>query len=554
MKKLMLICIVIMISLSGLPGRHAPVTALSGGRYDTSTFMGMLAEMDIACPTEAAAVRNFSLSPLFWLVTEYRNNPVDVAGLCVKAAAPQPTTQACLEPYEAREFFAMAFPGNLGVGEDFIWMTPTNAFNYLFEGSTFADKIAFMDQPNPCGTVPPTGTECSTSTLVAPTPLTPANGATTSGDPLFSWDVGPCDPELVLLVKSGPITGTIRYFSPDVTSWTEGPGYLDYCGETYSWWLTAKSVDGAIIQAEPWTYVVSDQDCRPMPSDDEDAAISSPNGLRIVDAREVLSSALVDSDGDGLVDSADDCPNVPGSLLARGCPMRLARCEVQADRRDIVIRVGPGPSRGIFGYLAPQGQWFSVYGYSQADDGSRWWKLNNEQIRGGASANSLWVNQADVPTRGACDFVRETDPSPVLVRQIVPVQSGWGSCGDCSTCGGPTSQCVTSPEGLCLWDTSCAAEPAGEVPGIGVEPPAGACYSVGTSTISVGGGAGSVRIMTPRNCANRTFKAGTVVTFEAVAAQGVFTSWSGCGLSGKSPVVSVAINGNCTATATFTLN
>jgi len=28
----------------------------------------------------------------------------------------------------------------------------------------------------------------------------------------------------------------------------------------------------------------------------------------------------------------------------------------------------------------------------------------------------------------------------------------WLGCGSCNTCGHPTNECVTSPEGACLWD------------------------------------------------------------------------------------------------------
>ena len=545
MKKLVIGFILILTLLAGY-GNSPAIRAL-----DTSTFMGMLTEMDVACPVEAAAVRNFALSPLFWLVTEYRSNPADVAGLCAKAAAPMDTTQPCLEHYEDRDFFAMALASNLGVGEDFIWMLPLNAFNYIYENNTFDSKIAFMDQPNPCGTVPLPGPECTADTLAAPTMLTPANGATVSGSPVFTWSLGACSPELVLLMKAGPLSldplhGTIHYTLPNETSWSPGQSYLDYCGETYKWWMVSKSVDGATAQTDEWTYTLGDEDCSPLPDAEPDSPPDSPSGLRILGMRDLLAVSQMDTDGDGIQDAFDRCPDVPGPALGRGCPVEFNRCQVEANRRDIIVRVGPGPDRGAFGNLAPLGSWFNVVGSAQASDGSGWWKLDRSQIAGGANANSLWVSQADVTSRGPCAFVREVVASPTIYRPAAPATTGWGACGSCSTCMGPAEQCVTSPEGQCLWDTSCAAgEDGPAIPG---------CYSVRTSVVATGGASGSVRIMTPRNCEGRTFQAGTVVTFEAVASSGTFTGWSGCGLSGRTPVVSAPINSSCVATATFSMN
>lgn len=58
-------------------------------------------------------------------------------------------------------------------------------------------------------------------------------------------------------------------------------------------------------------------------------------------------------------------------------------------------------------------------------------------------------------------------PSPTPVRTTSPIPSrtptstptsipGWGVCGSCSSCGGPQSQCIRNPQGVCLWDpTGC---------------------------------------------------------------------------------------------------
>ena len=49
-------------------------------------------------------------------------------------------------------------------------------------------------------------------------------------------------------------------------------------------------------------------------------------------------------------------------------------------------------------------------------------------------------------------------PAPVAVSTAAPIpvstpNSGvWGSCGSCTTCGGPVEHCVLAPDNTCVWD------------------------------------------------------------------------------------------------------
>ncbi len=49
-------------------------------------------------------------------------------------------------------------------------------------------------------------------------------------------------------------------------------------------------------------------------------------------------------------------------------------------------------------------------------------------------------------------------PSP-LATELNATDTGWGSCGSCTTCGGPVEQCVTAPGGVCAWDAATCEHP-----------------------------------------------------------------------------------------------
>jgi hypothetical protein len=78
----------------------------------------------------------------------------------------------------------------------------------------------------------------------------------------------------------------------------------------------------------------------------------------------------------------------------------------------------------------------------------------------------------------------------------------WGACGSCSTCVGPTDQCIVDPSGACVWDAAGCG-------GIGLEP--------GVSCTAFCGGSAS-------------FTMGTGSSFDII-----YSSGDGAILSGVSP-------------------
>ena len=91
---------------------------------------------------------------------------------------------------------------------------------------------------------------------------------------------------------------------------------------------------------------------------------------------------------------------------------------------------------------------------------------------------------------GSCSAASPPPPPPSTPPP------GWQGCGSCNTCGHP-GECVTSPEGVCLWDpASCSTSP----------PPAGTCEVRMPLTLSLERGDTPTRV-NPRIIGNGvTFK------------------------------------------------
>jgi hypothetical protein len=53
-------------------------------------------------------------------------------------------------------------------------------------------------------------------------------------------------------------------------------------------------------------------------------------------------------------------------------------------------------------------------------------------------------------TRTAAPAVSTAAPIPVST----PNSGVWGSCGSCTTCGGPVEHCVLAPDNTCVWDAA----------------------------------------------------------------------------------------------------
>jgi hypothetical protein len=128
-------------------------------------------------------------------------------------------------------------------------------------------------------------------------------------------------------------------------------------------------------------------------------------------------------------------------------------CTVLTDRADVPVRVGPGENRSVRLFL-PAGEPVAVIGRATAD-GTAWWQLDLEGIE------QAWVSQGDVDAVGNCLSVPSADAPPVVPGGQTQSDSSsgeWGECGSCNSCLGPDSQCVTTPDGQCVWDaTRCGA-------------------------------------------------------------------------------------------------
>lgn len=118
-------------------------------------------------------------------------------------------------------------------------------------------------------------------------------------------------------------------------------------------------------------------------------------------------------------------------------------CTVQATQ-DAELRVGPGRNRSIVLYLS-EGQTFDVLGTANADDGTRWWRLDKTIAAPSKAAqiNETWVADAQMTEFGDCDAVGTVAP-PRIIRArptAAPIPTGvpGGSSSTGNTSGGNTS-------------------------------------------------------------------------------------------------------------------
>ena len=234
-------------------------------------------------------------------------------------------------------------------------------------------------------------------------------------------------------------------------------------------------------------------------------------------------------------------------------PVIAAPCLVRTDRDDVDVRVGPGENRSVFSTLPPN-QDILVTGQALDNEGNIWYEVDKNQIPGGEMANSLWVKAADIMTIGDCGATPRVEAPPIIPGDTPPdgeptPSTGYGPCGSCDTCGHP-GECVTAPDGTCLWDPATCHDP-GDTPGDG-------CYTLSLSVdpiTAAGAPAGSVGTRTPQNCPTGPgYLPGTVVTIWASPSPNwTFSHWSGsCAFaSTSSAVTTVTMNSNCAATAHF---
>jgi len=219
-------------------------------------------------------------------------------------------------------------------------------------------------------------------------------------------------------------------------------------------------------------------------------------------------------------------------------------CTVRTDRRDVNLRVGPGDNRGIFTAM-PLNQDLTVIGQATDSQGNGWWEIDKTQVPGHEQVNSLWVAQRDVLASEGCSQVAIATPPPLIPGSTPPPPGQWQGCGSCQTCGYPADQCVTSPDGQCLWDPATCVK---------VPPPSDGCAYV---TLQASGPAG-VALPTPAvrspgsNCGQGGYTPGTPITLYAFPGQLPFVGWSGsCPISGSATPITFTITGSCTAIANY---
>jgi hypothetical protein len=230
-------------------------------------------------------------------------------------------------------------------------------------------------------------------------------------------------------------------------------------------------------------------------------------------------------------------------------------CAVRAEREGVNLRVGPSTFYAIFTTMPP-GIDYLVIGQAVDGGGMAWWELDKTQFTGHETVDRLWVAQSVVVPVGDCSQVPVTEIPQAVIPwpqdeppPDEPPPGQWLPCGSCDTCGQPANECVTSPDGQCLWDpATCRGvqplQPGGE--------PSPNCYSVSVS-IDMGScySPGSAMLDTPPNCEGGLFVPGTLIQAHAVAVDPKCTvqSWSGCGVSSGDESVSFVPPGSCALVA-----
>jgi hypothetical protein len=242
-------------------------------------------------------------------------------------------------------------------------------------------------------------------------------------------------------------------------------------------------------------------------------------------------------------------------------------CQIRASREDVRVHVGPGRNRSVFTLLPPNRD-FTVTGQALDDGGNAWWQVDKTQIPGYEAVISLWVAASDVTASGDCDAVQAAEPPPIIPSGP-PAPGVWMPCGSCNTCGHPANECVTSPEGQCLWDPSTCLGGGPQPGGVDQPPPqTQQCFTLGVDVYPANGG--SVAVLTASNCTlaatteggggylarmalqRRGYTPGTVVQVQATpAASCTLKRWDGCGASPFSNPTSFTMNSSCTITAYF---
>ncbi|MEM9949994.1 MAG: hypothetical protein AAF846_00230 [Chloroflexota bacterium] len=122
-------------------------------------------------------------------------------------------------------------------------------------------------------------------------------------------------------------------------------------------------------------------------------------------------------------------------------------CLISTDQeRTVRLHVGPGINRTSVAFL-PVGETFEPLGEAEANDGSRWFKLDKSQAAPNSSALEIWVAVNDVMQVGDCTVVGEASAPPIIpiIQQSEPSNNESDDTNETTT-GDDTT--TTSPTGV----------------------------------------------------------------------------------------------------------
>lgn len=190
--------------------------------------------------------------------------------------------------------------------------------------------------------------------------------------------------------------------------------------------------------------------------------------------------------GNGLCDIGETgltCPaDCAGGTNGAGAPDAVGppggRCIATANA--VNLRSGPGDGYPITGFLVTGDQFVAT---GQSADGG--WLYSAEY--------NAWVARFVVMTVGACgDLPVQAAPPPPAQPPPPPPPpgddgpGGWLGCGSCDTCGHPAEECVTTPDGQCVWDpATCVVAPPDDFAPYLIVPGNMTCNSLETFNVTV---------------------------------------------------------------------
>lgn len=161
--------------------------------------------------------------------------------------------------------------------------------------------------------------------------------------------------------------------------------------------------------------------------------------VRFTDGRagvvDILGATLTDAHLEAALALAATFDSAAGQPASLQLSAQAVACTVRTNQANTVsVRVGPGMNRPAYAFL-PTGAAFNVLGRADADDGSRWWKLDKQAVAPGKAANEAWVAQVDVTAAGNCEAILAALPPPVIplavpsvtnpAAEIVPQDGAW---------------------------------------------------------------------------------------------------------------------------------